>query len=73
MDFGRTDHMPGASTDTRATDGTRQTLLARWLREHLGENCLDTVVVHAGPRSYCRSAAIAVEPVALLERDEPPL
>ena len=37
-----------------------------WLREHLGENCLDTVVVHTGPRAYRRADGIAVVPVALL-------
>jgi len=37
-----------------------------WLREHLGENCLDTVVVHTGPRAYRRADGIAVVPAALL-------
>ncbi len=38
----------------------------RWLREHLGENCLDTVVVTTGPHAYRRGDGIAVVPAALL-------
>ncbi|MEY3206621.1 MAG: hypothetical protein RLZZ21_2952 [Planctomycetota bacterium] len=37
-----------------------------WLRDHLGETCLDAVVVHTGPRAYRRPDGIAVVPAALL-------
>ena len=37
-----------------------------WLREHLGERCVDAVVVHTGPRAYRRADGIAVVPAALL-------
>lgn len=37
-----------------------------WLREHLGESCVDAVVVHTGPRAYRRADGIAVVPAALL-------
>lgn len=37
-----------------------------WLREQLGEECLDAVVIHTGPRAYRRPDGIAVVPAALL-------
>ena len=37
-----------------------------WLREQLGEECLDSVVIHTGPRAYRRPDGIAVVPTALL-------
>lgn len=37
-----------------------------WLRNHLGETCLDAVVVHTGSRAYRRPDGIAVVPAALL-------
>jgi predicted AAA+ superfamily ATPase len=37
-----------------------------WLQEHLGENCLDAVVVTTGPHAYRRPEGIAVVPAALL-------
>lgn len=37
-----------------------------WLREHLGEGCLDAMVVTTGPHAYRRADGIAVVPAALL-------
>lgn len=37
-----------------------------WLREQLGEECLDAVVINSGPRAYRRPDGIAVVPAALL-------
>ncbi|MPZ87063.1 MAG: DUF4143 domain-containing protein [Nitriliruptorales bacterium] len=38
----------------------------RWLRERLGDNLLDAVVVTTGPEAYRRGDGIAVVPAALL-------
>lgn len=38
----------------------------RWLREQIGEDLLDAVVVHTGPAAYRRPDGIAVVPAALL-------
>ena len=38
----------------------------RWLREELGGNLLDAVVVNTGPRAYRRPDGIGVVPAALL-------
>lgn len=37
-----------------------------WLRERLGEGCLDAMVVTTGPHAYRRADGIAVVPAALL-------
>jgi hypothetical protein len=37
-----------------------------WLRDKLGDRCLDTVVVHTGPEAYRRRDGVAVVPLALL-------
>jgi len=37
-----------------------------WLREQLGEECLDAVFINSGPRAYRRPDGIAVVPAALL-------
>jgi predicted AAA+ superfamily ATPase len=37
-----------------------------WLRDKLGDRCLDTIVVHKGPEAYRRRDGIAVVPLALL-------
>ena len=37
-----------------------------WLREQIGENLLDAVVIHTGPQAYRRKDGIAVVPAALL-------
>lgn len=37
-----------------------------WLRDRLGDDCLDTVVLHAGPEAYRRPDGVAVVPLALL-------
>lgn len=37
-----------------------------WLRDSLGDECIDTVVLHAGPEAYRRSDGVAVVPLALL-------
>lgn len=37
-----------------------------WLREKLGDRCVDTVVVHTGPEAYRRGDGVAVVPLALL-------
>jgi predicted AAA+ superfamily ATPase len=38
----------------------------RWLRENMGENVVDTLVITTGPAAYRRSDGIAVVPAALL-------
>lgn len=37
-----------------------------WLRDHLGDDIADLVVVNSGPRAYRRSDGVAVVPLALL-------
>jgi hypothetical protein len=37
-----------------------------WLREQIGEDLLDAVVVNTGPAAYRREDGIAVVPAALL-------
>ncbi len=37
-----------------------------WLRDKLGDECIDTVVLHSGPEAYRRPDGIAVVPLALL-------
>lgn len=37
-----------------------------WLRDHLGDRCADTVVLHTGPYAYRRADGVAVVPLALL-------
>lgn len=38
----------------------------RWLREKLGADCVDVVVLHTGPEAYRREDGVAVIPLALL-------
>lgn len=38
----------------------------RWLRERIGADCIDLVVLHAGPEAYRRPDGVAVVPLALL-------
>ncbi len=45
-------------------DGDVQNLL--WLREQIGEDLIDAVVVHTGPQAYRRPDGIAVVPASLL-------
>ena len=45
-------------------DGDVKHLL--WLRDKLGDHCVDTVVVHTGPEAYRRPDGVAVVPLALL-------
>jgi hypothetical protein len=37
-----------------------------WLREQLGEKCIDAVVINTGPRAYRRPDGVAVIPAGLL-------
>ena len=37
-----------------------------WLRDRLGDRCVDTIVVHTGPEAYRRPDGVAVVPLALL-------
>lgn len=37
-----------------------------WLRDKLGEECIDTVVLHSGPEAYRRTDGVAVVPLSLL-------
>jgi predicted AAA+ superfamily ATPase len=46
------------------SDGDVRNLI--WLREQLGDDLLDAVVIHAGPQAYRRRDGIAVIPAALL-------
>ena len=45
-------------------DGDVQHLL--WLREQIGDDLLDSIVIHTGPQAYRRPDGIAVVPAALL-------
>lgn len=45
-------------------DGDVRNLL--WLREQIGANLLDAVVIHTGPQAYRRRDGVAVVPAALL-------
>ncbi len=45
-------------------DGDVQHLL--WLREQIGDDLLDSLVIHTGPQAYRRPDGIAVIPAALL-------
>jgi uncharacterized protein len=38
----------------------------RWLRDRLGDECIDAAVVHTGPEAYRRPDGIGVIPLALL-------
>jgi len=37
-----------------------------WLSEQLGENLIDAIVIHSGPRAYRRKDGIAIVLAALL-------
>jgi hypothetical protein len=37
-----------------------------WLREQIGDNLIDAVVIHTGPQAYRRPDGIAVVPASLL-------
>jgi hypothetical protein len=37
-----------------------------WLRDQVGDELIDAIVVHTGPRAYRRTDGIAVVPAALL-------
>jgi hypothetical protein len=37
-----------------------------WLRDELGDDCIDTVVLNTGPEAYRRPDGVAVVPLALL-------
>ena len=37
-----------------------------WLRDNLGDECIDTVVLNSGPEAYRRPDGVAVVPLALL-------
>jgi uncharacterized protein len=37
-----------------------------WLREQIGDDLLDSLVIHTGPQAYRRQDGIAVVPAALL-------
>lgn len=37
-----------------------------WLRDQIGDDCVDLVVVHTGPEAYRRPDGVAVVPLALL-------
>ncbi len=37
-----------------------------WLRDKLGDECIDTLVLHTGPEAYRRTDGVAVVPLALL-------
>jgi hypothetical protein len=45
-------------------DGDVRNLL--WLREQIGDDLLDAVVIHTGPQAYRRRDGVAVVPAALL-------
>lgn len=53
-----------AKMNSAITDDDLKHLL--WLRDRLGEQCVDTVVVHVGPEAYRRPDGVAVVPLALL-------
>lgn len=49
-----------------ATVTDKDTTHLRWLREKLGESCVDMAVLHTGPEAYRRPDGIAVIPLGLL-------
>lgn len=49
-----------------ATIGDAETSSLRWLRDQIGEDLLDAVVITTGPQAYRRSDGIAVIPAVLL-------
>ena len=49
-----------------ATIADRDVKHLLWLRDKLGDHCVDTVVVHTGPEAYRRPDGVAVVPLALL-------
>ena len=40
--------------------------MSLWLREQIGEDLLDAVVINTGPQAYRRTDGVAVVPAALL-------
>ncbi len=53
-----------AKLDSAVADNDVRQLL--WLRDKLGDRCVDTVVVHTGPEAYRRPDGVGVVPLALL-------
>lgn len=51
--------LSGAVSDKDATH-------LRWLREQLGDDCVDLAVLHTGPEAYRRPDGVAVVPLGLL-------
>ena len=49
-----------------ATIADADTRNLRWLRDQIGDDLLDAVVINTGPRAYRRTDGIAVVPAALL-------
>jgi hypothetical protein len=57
-------HHPRRELTPTPSDGDLKHL--RWLRERIGDDLVDAVVVTAGPRAYRRPDGIAVVPLGLL-------
>jgi len=56
----------GLEVKLSGTVTDKDTTHLRWLREKLGESCVDVGVLHTGPEAYRRQDGIAVIPLGLL-------
>ncbi len=56
----------GIEAKLSGTVGHRDVAHLRWLRDKLGDDCIDVAVVHTGPEAYRRQDGVAVIPLALL-------
>jgi predicted AAA+ superfamily ATPase len=60
------DGVVGIEAKLSAAVGDSDVTHLRWLREQLGEACIDTAVLTTGPEAYRRPDGVAVIPLALL-------
>ena len=58
--------MVGIEVKLSSTVGDGDVRHLRWLRDHLGPDLLDAVVITTGEHAYRREDGIAVVPAALL-------
>jgi len=60
------DGVLGVEVKLASVIDTRDVRHLHWLRDKLGDECIDTVVLYAGPEAYRRTDGVAVVPLALL-------
>jgi len=56
----------GAGVKMRSMIDSPEVRHLTWLRDKLGDECIDTIVVNIGPEAHRRPDGIAVVPLALL-------